>query len=53
MLQESCREMSPAGPSHFTESEANGVLEKLKGTHQSSLRHKYCSDLSELTRYSP
>ncbi|XP_065202254.1 ecto-NOX disulfide-thiol exchanger 2 isoform X2 [Planococcus citri] len=31
MLRESCREMSPTGPSHFTESEANGVLEKLKG----------------------
>lgn len=26
-----CRETSPSGPSHFTESEANSVLEKMKG----------------------
>lgn len=32
LLRENCREISPSGPSHFTESEANSVLEKMKGS---------------------
>lgn len=31
MRRETSRDASPSGPSHFTESEANCVLEKLKG----------------------
>lgn len=31
LMRDSDRDVSPSAPSHFTESEANSVLEKLKG----------------------
>lgn len=35
ILRDNCREVSPSNPNHYTESEANSVLEKLKGSNYS------------------